>query len=74
MIDFFISTMVSFFVYMFWVASYLDPLRDILIASGRMSTIEANKFYYILTFTAILAVGLITYFIINLLKYILNKF
>ncbi|MBO6130167.1 MAG: hypothetical protein J6P79_14930, partial [Pseudobutyrivibrio sp.] len=61
-------------VYMFWVASYLDPLRDILIASGRMSTIEANKFYYILTFTAILAVGLITYFIINLLKYILNKF
>lgn len=73
MIDFFISTIVSLFVYVGIVAPYLDPIRKFLVDSGRMNEVEAAKVYYIFTFAVILAVGLFTYWVIAIVKYFLHK-
>lgn len=74
MVDFIISALVSLFVNVVIVVPFLDPLRNFLVESGRMTEIEAGKFYYLAIFVVFLIVGMITYLVLALLKDFLSKF
>ncbi len=71
--DFIISVILSFFINISFVASYLDPYRDLVVEKGLMNNIEAGKLYYAIIFALLLMGGIIVYTILEIIKYFLNK-